>query len=148
MDLNQPKSKGPFDSNSRAKQLEPTFFIDRSLGKTIFPDALRQARISLRIHDDYFDQDARDHDILKVVGQHGWIFVTVDKRIRYSRAARVEIERSKVAVFIISTKGSIKGHDKAKIFIDALPSIKRFLKRHRPPFIAKIWRGGKVEKVR
>jgi len=36
------------------------FFIDRSLGRRVIPAALREAGEEVRIHDDYFPQDAKD----------------------------------------------------------------------------------------
>ena len=59
------------------------FFIDRSLGRKIVADALRQAGAEVHVHGDHFPPDARDEEWLRVVGQRGWIVLTKDKMIRY-----------------------------------------------------------------
>jgi len=67
-------------SHSRVDPL--IFFLDRSLGKHIVADALRQAGAEVQLHDDYFSQDARDEEWLQEVGRRGWIVLTKDDRIR------------------------------------------------------------------
>ena len=37
-----------------------TFFVDRSLGSQIVPNALRQAGATVEIHDDHFSADEED----------------------------------------------------------------------------------------
>jgi hypothetical protein len=44
-------------------------FLDRSLGKHIVAEALRQAGAAVEVHDDHFLQDARDEEWLREVGQ-------------------------------------------------------------------------------
>ena len=57
----------------------PVFFLDRSLGKHIIAEALRQAGQDVRIHDDHFRQDTTDEEWLRQVGGQGWIVLTKDK---------------------------------------------------------------------
>jgi hypothetical protein len=40
--------------------------------------------------------------------------------------------------------GDLQGDEMARIFVNALPAIARFLKKHKKPFIAKIGRNGSV----
>jgi hypothetical protein len=49
----------------------PVFFVDRSLGKHVVPDALRAAGAHVEVHDDHFAQDALDEVWLPAVGQNG-----------------------------------------------------------------------------
>jgi hypothetical protein len=41
------------------------FFIDRSLGRRVIPNALRDAGARVEVHDDHFSQDAQDQVIGK-----------------------------------------------------------------------------------
>lgn len=70
--------------SSGSKPPEPSvFFIDRSLGKKIVAQALRDIGETVEIHDDHFAPDAKYEDWLVEVGKRGWIVLTKDDRIRY-----------------------------------------------------------------
>ena len=51
--------------------------------------------------------------------------------------------KARVAAFIL-TSGDLQGDEMAKIFVNALPAMSKFLARHRKPFIARIARNGSV----
>ncbi|WHZ17255.1 MAG: hypothetical protein OJF52_004107 [Nitrospira sp.] len=48
-----------------------------------------------------------------------------------------------VAAFIL-TAGDLQGEEMARIFVEALPAITRFLTKHKKPFIAKVGRNGSI----
>lgn len=77
------------------------------------------------------------------MGQHGWIVLTKDHRIRYRNLERAALIKAGVGAFIL-TSGDLSGEEMAQIFVKALPAISRFLRRHKRPFIAKIGRNGSV----
>ena len=60
MVVNGDISKKPSDASLRSPPESLIFFIDRSLGRKVVPGALRTAGEEVRIHDDYFPQDAKD----------------------------------------------------------------------------------------
>ena len=105
--------------------------------------ALRQAGATLHIHDDHFPPDAKDQDWLAEVGQHGWIVLTKDHRIRYRQVERRALIKAGVAAFIL-TSGDLQGEEMAQIFVKALPRIERFLQKYAKPFIAKIAKDGSI----
>ena len=123
-----------------------TFFLDRSLGKRIFAGALRQAGVSVEVHDDYFRPDATDKEWLEVVGAKGWVVVTNDRRIRY-RAIELRALRSSGVRAFAFTRGNFSGEEMAAIFLKALPKIQKFLRKHKRPFIATITREGNVRMI-
>jgi predicted nuclease of predicted toxin-antitoxin system len=143
MDGGGSKSKKPSGANSPSKRPDPVFFLDRSLGKNRVATALRQAGVTIHIHDDHFSPDAKDEDWLAEAGQRGWIVLTKDHRIRYRHVERLALMRAGVAAFIL-TSGDLQGEEMAQIFVKALPRITRFLKNHSRPFIAKVARDGSV----
>ena len=60
-----------------------TFFVDRSLGSGLVPDALRQENERVVVHDEQFgDQDTPDVVWLKEAGARRWVVLTKDARIR------------------------------------------------------------------
>jgi hypothetical protein len=138
------KSKKRSGASSKSKPPEPVvFFLDRSLGKRIVAEALRQAGVKVEVHDDHFTQNAQDEDWLPVVGAKGWIVLTRDKRIRYRTPALIAVGEAKVRLFAY-TGTDVQGVEMAQSILVALPAIKRLLLKHEPPFIAKISRGGTV----
>jgi len=107
-------------------------------------DALRKAGLNVEIHDDHFPQNAEDPEWLKEAGKKNWIVVTRDERIRYRAAERQAIRRAKVRAFVLAAQGDLRVEMLAEIFLKALPKIRRTVKQQKPPFIAKISRGGEV----
>lgn len=131
----------------RLKPPEPFIvFLDRSLGKKKIASALRQAGIEVHVHDDYFSPDARDEEWLKETGRRGWVVFTKDHRIRYRSPELAAIIRTNVRAFVL-TGGNLQGDEMGRIFVKALPAIRRFLSKNSPPFVATVTRGGSVSMV-
>ena len=122
------------------------FFIDRSVGKKSVAGPLREAGLTVELHDDHFPQDALDEEWLTEVGSRRWCVITRDDRIRYRRLEAAAVRNAKVAMFVIVSK-NLTGPQTAEIVLKALGRIRRFLSSHRRPFIAKIYRDGRVEKL-
>ena len=130
--------------SSGSKLPEPSvFFIDRSLGKKIVAQALRDIGETVEIHDDHFAPDAKDEDWLVEVGKRGWIVLTKDDRIRYRVTERTALASARVRAFVL-TSSQLQGTEMAAAFVKALPRIKRLIANHTPPFIARISRSGNV----
>jgi hypothetical protein len=122
---------------------EPVFFSDENLGRRVFPERLRAAGVRLEIHLDHFAQGTEDEDWLGEVGKRDWVLLTLDARLRYNRLERDAIMEHGLAAFVVV--GGQSHADKAETFLKARNRILRFLQKNRPPFIAKIYAGGKVE---
>lgn len=90
-----------------------------------------------------FPNDAKDEEWLLEVGAKGWIVLSKDDQIRYHAVEKQALLAAGVAAFFLS-KGDLKGEEMAKIFIEAMPRIKRTLKKHKKPFIARVARNGDV----
>lgn len=108
-------------SSSRVDPL--IFFLDRSLGKYIVADALRQAGAEIEVHDSHFPQDARDEEWLRAVGERGWIVLTRDDRIRYRFHERTALLQARVRAFVL-VRRNVSGPAMAAAFVNALPAIR------------------------
>jgi hypothetical protein len=138
------RSKRPSAASSGSKPPESlVFFIDRSLGRKIVAQALRQAGETVEIHDDHFLADATDEDWLLEVGKRGWIVLTKDDRIRYRTTERTALATARVRAFVL-TSSQLQGAEMAAAFLAALPRIKRLIAKHNPPFIGRVSRSGMV----
>jgi predicted nuclease of predicted toxin-antitoxin system len=127
-----------------AKLLEAyTFYVERSLGGKVVPDALVNAGLKIERHKKYFEQDAEDVEWLPFCGAKGWIVLTKDKAIRSNEVELIALIRSGVATFVI-TSGEMTGEDMVNAYIKALPQIARFLKNKQRPFIARVSPEGEV----
>jgi hypothetical protein len=101
------RSKRPSVASSGSKPPEALiFFIDRSLGKKIVAQALRQIGAAVEIHDEHFAPDAKDEDWLVEVGRRGWIVLTKDDRIRYRITERAAIVSARVRAFVLTPRSS------------------------------------------
>jgi len=137
-------SKKPSDANSPSPLERLVFFVDRSLGRKVIPIALRQAGEDVRIHDDFFPQNAEDPVWLTEAGKRGWVVLTKDVRIRYRAIETNALLTAKVRAFVLTAKGDLSGQEMADIFIKALPAIKRLCAKVPPPFIARVSRESSV----
>ena len=121
----------------------PTFFLDRNLGKYFIANALRQAGALVQVHDNHFSSNARDDEWLPKVGDKGWVVLTSDKRIRHRALELKALMDAKVRVFVLAS-GNLQGQEMAEVFVAALPAMKKFLEKHKGPFIARLTRRGDV----
>ena len=149
MAAQNPRSKRQSAANSGSPPLSPplVFFIDRSLGKKVIAEKLRQSGAQVEIHDDYFLQDAQDEDWISEVGKRGWVVLTKDDRIRYRPTALEAYRRHKVRVFVFGS-GEMKAEEMADAFVNALPKISRFALKKTAPFFARISRSGSVSPLK
>ena len=57
------------------------FFVDRSLGGKLVPEALRAAGRSVAVHDELFASDTPDTTWIPEVSQRRWVILTKDENI-------------------------------------------------------------------
>lgn len=128
----------------RVKLPEPfTFFVDRSLGRGMVVEALRAAGELVEPHDDHFMQNTPDAEWLVEVGRRGWVVLTKDKNIRSNQLEHVALVRANVACFMLG-RGDLTAAAMGKIFIDALPVMRRVLRRFEVPLAASLSTGSHV----
>lgn len=113
------------------------YFTDRDLGKG-FGKILKSAGVTVERHADHFAPDTPDEVWLAAVGKRGWVALTHDRRIRYKSNEREAVMQHGVGLLVIV--GAVPFPDLARAFVTTLPRIEDFLVRHKPPFIAKVYR--------
>jgi hypothetical protein len=119
------------------------FFLDRSIGKHIVAEALRNAGAEVEVHDDHFPPNAHDEEWLPPVRERGWIVLTRDDRIRYRSQERTALIQARVRAFVLGGR-SLSGPAMAAVVVQALPAMQRFVARHQGPFIARITQTGSI----
>lgn len=97
------------------------------------------------MHDNHFKLDETDEFWLGAVGQHGWVVLTKDYRLRYRALALRAIEAGRVRVLVLKKSEDLRADEMAAIFAAALPAMKRLMQRVQPPFVAKVGRDRRVE---
>jgi hypothetical protein len=117
--------------------LTVVFFTDRDIGLR-FPQILKEAGLTVELHRDHFTHDCPDEEWLHAIGERGWIALTRDRRIRYKPNELEAVKRHRVALLVIV--GHAPYPDLARAFVQTLPRILSFIGRHRPPYIAKVYR--------
>lgn len=122
------------------------FFIDRCVGKMSIARPLREAGLRIELHDDHFQQDAPDQSWLPTVGELGWYVITRDSRIRYRHLEASAVRAARVGMFVIVAK-NLTGAQTADVVLRARLRIRRFISKHRRPFVAKVYRDGRIERL-
>ncbi len=112
------------------------FFTDRDLG-SLFPRILSDAGIHVEKHDDHFPHNTPDEVWLPKVGGYGWFVVSRDKRIRYRHNELNAVMLAGVGLFLVV--GHSNHRTLAENFVSCIHKIDRFLTKHSPPFIAKVY---------
>ncbi|MSU58206.1 MAG: hypothetical protein EXS35_08500 [Pedosphaera sp.] len=148
MAANADTSKKPSDASLPSPPERLVFFVDRSLGRKVIPDALRAAGEEVRVHDDFFPQDAKDEVWLTDVGRRGWVVLTKDKHIRYREVEVRALLAAKVRAFILTAKGDLSGTEVGQIFVKAMPAMKKLCENTAPPFIARVSRDSSVSLIK
>src|SRR5688500_2008401 len=118
------KSKKRSGASYHSKQpRDLVFFIDKSLGLRVVPDALRAIGENVELKTDHFDQDAADAEWLAEVGSRGWIVLSKDKNLKHNHIEIVALLKSGTYSFIL-TSGNYTGLEMARAFVAAMPDIK------------------------
>ena len=143
MVANARKSKKQSAASSPSPPERLVFFTDANLGRRIVPDALRAAGEEVKVHDDSFKAGTNDSVWLREAGQQGWIVLTKDSRIRYRRNEMEALLSSGARSFVL-VSSNLPGSEMAKIFVSALPAMKKLCAKQAAPFIAHIHHDGKV----
>ena len=122
------------------------FFADRDLG-ALFPRILSDAGLLVVKHDDEFaDERTPDEVWLQRVGANGWFAISRDKRIRFRPNERQAVIREGVGLFLVM--GNARHEELALNFVDCIGKIERFCDRHKPPFIAGVYRPTPLQRAK
>ncbi|MGI9179024.1 MAG: hypothetical protein ACR2H9_00720 [Longimicrobiaceae bacterium] len=119
-----------------------TFFTDRDLGRK-FPAILRAAGLAVERHDDHFAPTTPDEEWITSVAARGWIALSHNERIRYTPNERDAVLRGRLGLLLVVGKAPFP--ELAANFVRSYDRIASFLDRHRPPFIAKVYRASPKE---
>jgi hypothetical protein len=124
---------------SSASQWPPdaVLFLDKCLGNYDVALALRKAGMKVELHATHFEQDAKDQEWLLDVGKRGWIVLTKDRHLQSNYLQLVAILRGNVKAFALSA-ADVTGAAMAAAFVAALPTMRSFVRRFDPPFIARV----------
>jgi predicted nuclease of predicted toxin-antitoxin system len=114
----------------------PTFFIDRCLGKRV-ARALRDAGISVEIHDDHFPQKHKDVDWIPEVTDRGWVIMTKDKNIRRKREELEALRAAGARVFAL-TSGNITAEDMVELLLEHREAMEKCVSSQPAPFVATV----------
>lgn len=120
-----------------------TFFIDRCLCSKVIISALKGAGLTIEVHHDHFDHNAQDVIWLPEVGKKDWVVLTKDSAIINNCLERIAVASAQIKLFTFASQ-NLTGEEMAEIFLKAIVSMQRFVHKHPSPFIAKIYRDGKV----
>lgn len=145
-----PRSAGPPESPIH-------IFVDRNLASGVLLRELREAQITcdlgLVVHSHMeefpeFDKvgEVSDAKWLSEIGERGWLILSRDLKIRYNDVERQAIRDSGALFFAITAK-NVPSTELARIIIKALKRIVDFARHHSPPFIALVYRDGKIREV-
>jgi hypothetical protein len=124
--------------SSTKEPLEPVFFTDRDLGRSVVPVQLRAGGLHVEAYHEHFQLDnVPDGEWLRFVGARGWVALTHNKRIRYERGELDELMTSGVKAFFIIGKGPHPAL--AAAVLRNIRKIKRLISKYDESFIAKVY---------
>jgi hypothetical protein len=121
-------------------------FVDEGMGRYVVPNAIREAGVRAEAHLDHFAQGTPDADWIGDVSRRGWVIVGKDKGHRFEPLEMRAIETSGARLFTLAG-GMRTGAENAVAIVKALRAMERFDVQHAPPYIARITRAGRVEKI-
>lgn len=126
---------------SRTPPEPPEFFVDRSLGKHLVPEGLREAGFKVHtLASEYGEQRAQavsDEEWIGLAAARGWVVLTKDDRIR-RRTAEFEAVRAHDVRMFCLTNANLQGAEQLKRF---LSNINRIVQRsqRRGPWICAVY---------
>jgi len=116
----------------------PEFFIDRSLGRRVVPDALRAAGAVVHVMADVYGerigQGLADEEWLRDAGEREWVVLMKDAKIRYRPAELQVVIDHGLRAFCL-TNANLRGVEMAERFVEHLARIVRIAERRPGPYI-------------
>jgi hypothetical protein len=91
----------------------------------------------------YFDRGTDDKIWIPFAGEHGWVVITTDDRIRRRALEKRGVLRKKVRLFVFTDNNTF-GAIMAERLITALPEMKSLVSKQPPPLMASITKSGNV----
>ncbi|RSK35987.1 PIN-like domain-containing protein [Hymenobacter metallilatus] len=122
------------------------FFLDRTVATRRVREALRAQQVSFLAHPDEFQPDTPDTEWLPAITTRGGFVLTQERRIRYNPLEQQALLASGVGAFIVVAK-DLSGAALAECLVRALPALRRFVRQHPRPFLAKVYVDGSVQRV-
>lgn len=132
------------DEEGRLKSPSEVFFIDEGLGGPTIAKALRDAGETVVLHGDHFRKGVEDVEWLEYAAAQRWLILTKDDGISRNPLEKAMVKRTHACLFALESQ-SMSGADMAKAFTLARNRMKQFARKHKGPFIAKVYRNGKVK---
>jgi predicted nuclease of predicted toxin-antitoxin system len=120
-----------------------TFFIDRCLGSKRVVAALREAGLTVEVHEDHFAPDALDVEWLPQVGEREWVVLTKDANISRRTLEKMAVARAGIRLFILASQ-NLASSEMIDILVQVIEPMKNLVHNHPAPFIAKIYRNHQV----
>jgi hypothetical protein len=106
----------------------PEFFIDRSLGRRIVPNALRAAGVTVHtmadVYGEQIGQRLTDETWLRDIGRRDWVVLMKDDAIRRRPAEREALIAGGVRAFCL-TNAQLRGDEQARRLVANLDAIQR-----------------------
>lgn len=109
-------------------------YVDRSLGSTVVPSALRERGVVVHTELEVFGHVAEgvtDTEWLTTAGRSGWIVFTKDGRLRYRKDELAALVEHRVRAFVL-TAGNLGAAEQAKRYVSNLGRIRRAARRSGP----------------
>jgi hypothetical protein len=127
---------------SASKQPEqPVYFIDRSFGPKQDGDVVRILKASgmrVEAHDTHFPDAPPDDPVwLAFIARHGWIGITTDKQISLTEAETHAVMSNGVKLFICIGRSPYTKI--AENIANSQHRMARYIRKHRDPFIARLY---------
>jgi len=136
---------------SRTPPEPPELFVDRSLGRRLLPNALRQAGfIAHTLASVYGESQAQavpDEEWIALAGERNWVVFTKDDAIRHREIELAAVEKYAVKMFCLTNAG-LRGDQQCERFVT---NIHRIIQRSQKPGpwicgvyegrVAQIWPG-------
>ncbi|WP_285619135.1 hypothetical protein [Kineosporia sp. NBRC 101677] len=131
----------------RAPRL-PHVFVDRSLGRILVPQLLREAGVQLTTLAEYYgipqDEGVEDVTWIAEAAQQGWILFMEDDRIRRRPAERAMIHQHQARCFCLAN-ANLRSSEMAQCYLRNLPAIAR-AGAQPGPFLYSV-QAGRIEKL-
>ena len=121
------------------------FFVDRSLGRHVVPSVLREAgavvHVMAEVYGERVGQGLADEEWLRDAGEHGWVVLMKDARIRYRPAELQALADHGVRAFCL-TNANLRGAQMAARLVANLARIIRIAEQHTGPYIYGVYADG------
>jgi len=118
--------------------------LDEGISSEALQKAIKKQGVACEMLIQHFERGTPDETWLPAIGQKGWILLCKDRRIAKNTIEYTALMNAHVGAFFL-VSANISGQQIIECVTKAIPAMMQIVRTQQKPFLAKIYKNGKMK---